>query len=1004
MLKRTTSIAFLLVCGLYLGFSQNVNMKHFTTSDGLPSNEVFHVMQDSTGYIWFCTNNGVSRYDGYEFDNFTDGVLTGKALLYSYQDYKDRIWFASLGGKLFYFKNDSIHKFEWNNKLVKAFEGSPIPLKRGLHVDSSDNVYFAVRPDGIYKISSSGDLKHWVTPGRERTFVNDLGNKAIISRYSIHGDSIFVIKNDSVVYSLKNLQLRKKRGLSLIEKLGKDHYLLSSGVHVMEVKDQELKKLNHDKNNFIIEMKMNQARNIWLGYKKHGVKRFKDKNLKNSDLQLLKGRSVSSVLKDAHGGMWFGTLNKGCYYKPSKGIKSLANSNLLSSKNISYARIDKNGKIIIGTADNYINIIDNFREDSEAEYQRFQLNDSRPVKNTSALMQNHRIYFATDLFLYQASNYQYEDVRRVELVNKRIKNDTIVRNTGSVNTMCNLPGNQIAMGNAYGYFCSFSGSVTDSMNIKYIEWFLKDRVSSIIYDSLRNSAWIGTYNGLYQHQLNSDSLIYHGRKDSSLTQRIVDVKPLANRKLALATKSNGLIFYDIGKNVTTLINERNGMSSNQISSLAVNSDYLWAGTNYGISMINISAPREHIVQITTSDGLASNAINDIWINDSAVLVSTTKGLSYFNVKELNFNKESSAVYIKTISVPNQEVIHNPENKFEIAYPQNSLRLNYTSLTYDHDQDLTYKYRLRGLEDSWKYTSRNEIFFSYIPPGDYTFEIMVRNKDGVWSEKPRVVEFSVESPVWGSNWFITLMAVAIILIISSIMYLLFRNYQIKTQAKHDITRYQHQALSNQMNPHFLFNSLNSIHRYILENNSSYASKFLSKFARLTRLFLKNSQNHRIPISKELESIRLYLELENMRMKNKFDYTFDIDKNIDPSKIEIPSMLLQPIVENAVIHGIRYLHDRRGNINITIKKKGPLLQFTIEDNGVGRNKAAEIEQKNPHQSFGDSIISKRIELLNQLHNSFISLNYIDLYSENAGVGTKVILDNFPITYHYVEDVDS
>ena len=998
MLKRTTSIAFLLVCGIYLGFSQNVNMEHFTTSDGLPSNEVFHVMQDSTGYIWFCTNNGVSRYDGYEFDNFdnSDG-LAGNAILYSYQDYKDRIWFVSLGGELSYYQNDSIYEFDWNQKIKKKLSGSTIAIKRGMYVDSSNNVFFATKPQGIYKITKNGNIDLWDSSPPSRNYIMDFGSKAICSSVRNKADSIYLIKDSKIQSKIEFKSPIKAPGLSLINKVGEDHYLLSMGFQVMEIKNNQIKNLLCNENKNITEFQVNKDGEIWLGYKANGIELYKDKSLNDKRKHYLSGKAVSTILHSKHNGEWFATLKNGVYYKPSQEIITIDELNLLSIRHINYSFVDKNGKLIIGTADNFINIIDNFNAKTSLESRQLKLNKLEPDNNTFALSDQEYIYFGTDQGLFASKNYNYDSINQISIFDIENK----FEKTG-VKSLLKLPDGSFAMGNATGYFTSTSNGIQN--DTLFVTGRISERSSCLAYDSLNNCIWIGSLYGLKKHNLKADTVLNFSKGKEYVDQHVVDIEVLQGNRLALATKGNGLIFYDIKQNTATIINKRNGMSSNQISSLAVNSDYLWAGTNYGISRITISTPREHIVQITTSDGLASNAINDIWINDSVVLVSTTKGLSYFNVKELNFNKESSAVYLKTVSVPNQELIHNPENKFEIAYPQNSLRLNYTSLTYDHDQDLTYKYRLKGLEDSWKYTSRNEIFYSYIPPGDYTFEIMVRNKGGLWSEKPRVVEFTVEPPLWGKNWFITLMVVAIILFISSIMYLLFRNYKIKTQAKHDITRYQHQALSNQMNPHFLFNSLNSIHRYILENNSSYASKFLSKFARLTRLFLKNSQNHRIPISKELESIRLYLELENLRMKNKFDYTIDIEENIDPSKIEIPSMLLQPIVENAVIHGIRYLHDRRGKINITINKKGPLLQFIIEDNGVGRNKAAEIEQKKPHQSFGNSIISKRIELLNQLHNSFISLNYIDLYSENAGVGTKVILDNFPITYNYVEDADS
>ncbi|MCF8332578.1 MAG: histidine kinase [Bacteroidales bacterium] len=973
-------------------------MKHFTTSNGLPSNEVFHVMQDSTGYIWFCTNNGVSRYDGYEFDNFSDAEgVAGNAILFSYQDYRERIWFVSLGGKLSYYTNDSIYEFKWNQKIQDNINGSPLPLKRGIYVDSADNVFLATRPQGIYKISNNGDINFWNSHPPSRNYIMDFGPKAICSSIRDRADSISLIKDSKVQSKIEFKPSIKPPGLSLINKVGKEHYILSMGFQVMEIQNNKLENLHYDGNKYITEFQVSEEGGIWLGYKNNGIELYNSKSFNEKRKHYLEGKAISTVLRSKQGGLWFTTLKNGVYYKPSKEVISIDEQDLLSTKHVNYSFVDKNGKLIIGTADNYINIIDNFNTNTSFESRQIELNKSEPDNNTFAISDQEYTYFGTDQGLFVTEIYSYNSINKVSVFDIEHK----FEKTG-VKSLLRLSDGSYAMGNATGYFTSTINELhNDTLFVKQRN---SERTSCLLFDSSNNCIWIGCLNGLKMHDLRSDTVLNVSKGKECLDRRIVDIEILPGNRLAMATKGNGLIFYDISKDTCSRINTHDGLMSNSVLCLELNDNILWVGTNEGIGLININSEKQRISILDKAYGLASNEINDFTVHDSMMIVSTSKGVSYLNLNALTFKRRPSKIHIKTINVPNQKVISEPGNKFEIKYPQNSLRLKYTTLTYNHEQDLTYKYRLRGLKESWKRTSRNEIFFSYIPPGDYTFEIMVRNKNGIWSENPHRVEFTVEPPLWGKQWFITLLVITLTLVIASILYLLFRNYKIKTQAKQDIIRYQHQALSSQMNPHFLFNSLNSIHRYILESNSSHASKFLSKFARLTRLFLKNSQNHRIPISKELESIRLYLQLENLRMKNKFDYTFEIDDNIDISNIEIPSMLLQPIVENAIIHGIRYLHTRRGKIEIAIKKKEQYLQFIIKDNGVGRDKAAEIEQKNLHHSFGNSIILKRIELLNQLHNSFISLNYIDLYEGNQGVGTKVVLENFPITYSNVENTDS
>lgn len=514
------------------------------------------------------------------------------------------------------------------------------------------------------------------------------------------------------------------------------------------------------------------------------------------------------------------------------------------------------------------------------------------------------------------------------------------------------------------------------------------------YDTTNNCTWIGSLYGLYKHPENADSLTHINSKHPLLNQRIIDIETIGQNRLAIAFKGSGLLLYNVAKDSALLVEKSDGLSSNVVRDIMKDDGHLWVGTNNGISFINLAHPKKQITQISKADGLASDEINEIHLYDSLVLVSTAEGLSYFNKNQLRFNYKPTNVIIKAVNVSSDNKNHSHEKKIRIQYPHNSIRFKFTPLLYDNSRDLTFKYRVKGLNENWKYTQKNSVFFYYLPPGDYVFEIAVRNKSGIWSKTPSKVSFYIEPALWNKTWFIILLIVAITLVVFSMLYLLLRNYRIKTAARQDITRYQQQALSNQMNPHFLFNSLNSIHRFLLENNSIHASKFLSKFARLMRLFLNNSQANEITLSKEIESIRLYLELENLRVKDKFDYHIFVDDTIDAEKVMIPSMLIQPIVENSIIHGIRYLENRRGVINISFTQNNSFMRIIVEDNGVGRQKAAEIEQKNLHQSFGNSIVSKRIELLNQLYRSFISLKYIDLYEDNLSAGTKVIIEQFPI----------
>ncbi len=205
----------------------------------------------------------------------------------------------------------------------------------------------------------------------------------------------------------------------------------------------------------------------------------------------------------------------------------------------------------------------------------------------------------------------------------------------------------------------------------------------------------------------------------------------------------------------------------------------------------------------------------------------------------------------------------------------------------------------------------------------------------------------------------------------------------------LARVELASLRNQMNPHFIFNSLNSIHKYIWENKQEDASEYLTKFSKLVRMIFENSKEKEISLSKELEMLRLYIELEHRRCNNKFDYSIRIDPLVNTQNISIPSMIIQPYVENAIWHGL-VQKEGNGNLNINIEQENNRLTCIIEDDGIGRKKAGEIkaQKQDIHKSLGMNITQERLELLSNQSGNNASVEIVDIYNENE-TGTRVIL---------------
>lgn len=221
----------------------------------------------------------------------------------------------------------------------------------------------------------------------------------------------------------------------------------------------------------------------------------------------------------------------------------------------------------------------------------------------------------------------------------------------------------------------------------------------------------------------------------------------------------------------------------------------------------------------------------------------------------------------------------------------------------------------------------------------------------------------------------------------------RNAEIELlQIKQQQAEIEMKALRAQMNPHFIFNSLNSINKYILRNDHVNASRYLTRFAKLIRLILDNSNSREVALSDELEALQLYIEMEALRFTNKFSYKLNVDENLGADSLQVPPLIIQPYVENAIWHGL--LHkESDAQLLVSVNKTADyMLQYIIEDNGIGREKAMEMKSKsaNTNKSLGMKLTEERIGMLNKHTSLNASINIIDLKNETGEpTGTRVIL---------------
>jgi len=340
----------------------------------------------------------------------------------------------------------------------------------------------------------------------------------------------------------------------------------------------------------------------------------------------------------------------------------------------------------------------------------------------------------------------------------------------------------------------------------------------------------------------------------------------------------------------------------------------------------------------------------------------------------------------------------PKN-LRVNYQTKHFTFDYIGIKLSNPSSVRYKYMLEGFDDNWSSaTDATFATYSNLPSGKYTFKVIAGDVMGNWNRVPAVFSFEILPPFWTKWWFV-LLCVAVGLLILWSMYKIRVNeirkkhHTQQLEYKSKLLLLEHQSLNSSMNRHFIFNALNSIQYYMNKEDKLSAHKYLSRFAKLIRMNLDSSMNNLVPVSEEIDRLDLYLQIELMRFEDKFQYNISIADDIDIESIEIPPMLLQPYVENSILHGI-LPSGRSGRIDIKVEHNADQhIVFSVEDNGIGieESMARKVLHKRNHVSRGTSITAQRIQLLGKMNNINISINgpYELKSAENTVLGTRVEL---------------
>lgn len=455
--------------------------------------------------------------------------------------------------------------------------------------------------------------------------------------------------------------------------------------------------------------------------------------------------------------------------------------------------------------------------------------------------------------------------------------------------------------------------------------------------------------------------------------------------LWVGTISDGVYNIRQGK-IHSHLNEANGLRGNNIKCFTSMGDTLYIATD---ECINIRYPDGAFRYLRHANGINAKEINAMCVSGPYLVVGTLRGMFFVPVNVSFTNTATPNIRLTSVAV--NGVVETGDN-VELGYDNRDIVINFSSVSLRSRGRFVYQYRITGFQDDWKTIdgSVSSVRLNHLPSGRFRFEVKSVNEDNIESGVAGV-EFIVKPPFWQSPVFYILLALTTAALVAAGFIIRIRTIQRRASIREQVTSSKLTALKAQMNPHFMYNTLNSIQDLVLQKDVKNTNYYLSRYSTLMRKILDSSGSSEIDLAEETEMLQLYLELEQLRFGKDLDVSITCAPDIDKHGTTVPSMLIQPFVENAIKHGLLHKKGEK-RLQVSFRRSDDGVLCTITDNGVGRKKAAEIKSRSPtaHKSFATQATENRLALINVGRARKVRLEIEDLY--NGGVATGTIVKIF------------
>lgn len=965
---RFTFFIFLVFRCVNLTHCQSVFCTHLNQKNGLPDIEFYDILEDRNGYVWLASDSGLYRYDGTEYKYFSHPFKKGLSVFNLKLDDSGKLWCNNISGQFFYVDKEELKiALDISDKIKQQqlpyFE---IFNKNELYVSSDKGllVYDLKYKTLKKKLLRAHKEKHSIIRGTDSNrafYVSDslykIENKEVKSILKNNGlySEIFTYKQQQ--YFVSNLQNEVFKDSNI--------YLYRIGFNSSDSQKIELP-------NVINRKAIIYAREIdnylWIctngGLYKASI----------SDNNLIIHNSyfaddwITRVLKDRNGNFWVCTLKKGIFLIPNFNLSAI---NLEGEK---ITAIHKKGNTLIcGTNSGKLF---EYKVDKEFfvplkgnNYKAGKVSKIKKYKEKGSL-----------LLLKGANLYSYDNLN-LDLSFKSFP--------GGIKEFSYIDDEQfIITGNTGTYISDWSEGKNGVANHLLLDTVRGYKTLTFSKDQL----YFSSSNGLFKAtkigtKFNIDKINSSKQKRNVLFPS--DILKYRDSTIIIATYDRG-IFLSTGERLVNLINKEKGLYSNSVTKMMFDNTTLWIASSNGIQSYNLETHtlKNHFL----NEDIGLSKVIDIKVFDKYVFFLTEESLLRLDKKNANRNNTIPNIYIKAVKVLDKNVPFS--EKLELPYNNNSFSVDFVSPSFSSKYNITYHYRIKGLEERWNITKGNTINYPLLPSGEFIFEIKAQSSKTNLFSHVKTIPLKIRYPFWKKTWFYIMLGTFLVLVFFlTIRYLKRKQKEevLKEKIEKDLILTKLENLRSQMDPHFIFNSLNSIQSYIITNKKNKASKFLAEFSDLIRSYLIFNSEEEISLSEEVKLLNLYLDLEKARIGE--DFSFKITENVSQSSelVKIPTFFIQPFVENAIKHGLMHKDGKKELLlQFNYDQISNVLDCLVTDNGIGRDKANEIKQKKKlkYPSYSTKANSDRMQLLNKTRKRKVTVEIKDMFNpQGEAIGTQV-----------------